>query len=442
MMKLQQIKLSLLALLMMGLSVISLQAKATLIIEISEGYENALPIAVVPFRATGSGAVPENLAGIISDNLFRSGRFAPIEERRLPARPARLEDVMFDQWRRIDVDHLVVGNITPRPDGTFDIEARLVDVLRRQSIIAKRWTGIQRAQLRRVAHQISDEIYQELTGIPGAFNTRLAYVVMREVGGERRYTLEVSDADGHNAQPILRSRMPIMSPAWSPDGRQLAYVSFEVGRSVVVVQSLDGTSREIVAEFTGINSAPAWSPDGRKLALTLSKEGSADVYVMDMQTRQLEKITRHWAIQTEPAWAPDGQTLYYSSDRRGQPQIFKTDLRSGDVSRVTFEGRYNANPEVSPNGRYLAVLHGNNGFNIGLLDLYNDQFSVITDSFLSESPSFAPNSDMLVYARNHNNQGQLAVVSIDGRATQTLRVRDGQVREPAWGPFLVPPTTE
>jgi TolB protein len=259
------------------------------------------------------------------------------------------------------------------------------------------------------------------------------------VNKERQYTLEISDSDGYNAQPILRSKMPIMSPSWSPDGSKLAYVSFETGRSTVIVQHLDGSKREVIADFPGINSAPAWSPDGKQMALTLSKDGNADIYIMDMQTRDLRKVTRHWAIETEAAWTNDGRSLYYNSDRRGQPQIFKMDLDSGEETRVSFEGRYNARPMLSPNGRFLAMVHASQGFNIGLLDLYTNQFNVITNAFLAESPSFAPNSDMMVYAMNRDQMGQLAVVSVEGRASHILRVRDGQVREPAWGPYLVPP---
>ncbi len=421
------------------LLVASLPVRATLIIEISDGYENALPIAVVPFRVTTSETVPENISLIIQQNLRRSGRFAPITETKMPARPALPDEIIYEQWRGLDIDHIVLGQVTPRPNGLYDVEVRLVDVLRQQPILAKRWTQVKRQQLRQVAHQISDEIYLELTGIPGAFNTRLAYVTMREQGKERLYTLEVSDSDGHNAQPILRSKMPIMSPNWSPDGRMLAYVTFETGRSNVVLQSLDGSYREIIADFVGINSAPAWSPDGKQLALTLSKDGSADIYVMDVATRQLRKITRHWAIETEAAWAPDGEHIYFNSDRRGQPQIFKMNIASGEVTRISFEGNYNANPKVSPNGRYVSMVHANNGFNIGLLDLYSNQFNVITNTFLSESQSFAPNSDMLVYAMNRHGKGQLAVVSVDGRSSQILRAHDGQVREPAWGPYLTLP---
>ena len=414
-------------------------AQASLVIEITDGMENALPIAVIPFQQVGVTAVPEDISAIIQYNLRRSGRFAPLNENQLPSRPSSIEQLMYENWRTLDIDHIVMGNVTSRPDGLFDLDVRVVDVLRQQQVLGKRWRSIPRAQLRQVAHQMSDDIFLELTGVPGAFNTRLAYVTVRDRDNQRHYTLEISDSDGHNPRPILRSRMPIMSPAWSPDGSKLAYVTFETGRSNVVVQHLDGSKREIVADFSGINSAPAWSPDGQSLALTLSKDGNADICIMNMQTRALRKVTRHWAIETEPTWSPDGQTLYYNSDRRGQPQIFKINLNTGEEERVSFDGRYNANPVMSPSGRYLAMVHANDGFNIALQDVYNGDFFVLTNTFLSESPSFSPNSDMVVYAMNRDGKGQLAVVSVRGRASQILRIADGQVREPAWGPYLTQP---
>lgn len=435
-----QVKSKLLALLFFTFGLIANSVQANLVIEISEGYENALPIAVIPFQVDGTASVPEDLSSIVSNNLRRSGRFAPLSSNALPSRPAQIENIVFDQWRSLDIDHLIMGSVSPRPDGRYDVEMRLVDVLRRQQVIGKRWRDVPRQQLRQVAHQMSDEIYLELTGVPGAFNTRLAYVTMKIRDGERNYTLEVSDSDGHNPQPLLRSKMPIMSPSWSPDGRKLAYVSFETGRSNIIVQNLDGSNREVLADFPGINSAPAWSPDGKSLAMTLSKDGNADIFIMNLQTKALRKVTRHWAIETEAAWSVDGKSIYFNSDRRGQPQIFKMELDSGNVSRISFQGNYNANPQLSPNGRYLAMVHSNNGFNIGLLDLYTNEFNVVTDAFLGESPSFAPNSDMIVYAMNRDSKGQLAVVSVDGRASQILSVADGQVREPAWSPYRVQPT--
>lgn len=415
----------------------SVSAHAKLTIEISESYENALPIAIVPLQWKGqTQQPPEDLAEVIRQNLRRSGKFKPVPVAELPARPTLPEEVDYTQWRPLDVDNLLIGSITDQGNDRYQIDMRFLDVLRKKQVIGKRWSNIPGRQLRQVAHIMSDLIYEELTGLRGAFNTQIAYVTLKTDNGKRRYTLEVADADGFNPQPILRSPFPIMSPAWSPDSRKLAYVSFEKGRSHIIVQSLDGTYRETVASFKGINGAPAWSPDGKKLAMTLSKDGSADIYVMDLNTRKLQRLTHHWSIETEAAWAPDGRSLYFNSDRRGQPQVFQVFLDSGEVQRVTYEGRYNANPEVSPDGRYLAVVHGQGGFHIGLLDLKTNQFNVLTQSFLDESPTFSPNGEMILYAMNQNGRGKLSVVSPDGKTSQTLSVQDGQVREPAWGPFL------
>nr|WP_127471803.1 Tol-Pal system beta propeller repeat protein TolB [Thiomicrorhabdus aquaedulcis] len=422
---------------------VSTSVHAGLTIEISDSFENALPIAIVPFGydtpqgPTGLKVpIPVDLAEVIRSDLRRSGRFKPLEASRMPAQPTEVEQLVFEQWRGLDIDNLLMGKVVDQGNGFYQIDIRLMDVLRKNQLIGKRWTQIPQANLRQVAHQISDLIYKELTGVRGAFNTQIAYVMLRKNNGKRLFTLEIADADGFNPQAILKSNQPIMSPTWSPDGKKLAYVSFEKGRSMIVVQSLDGSSRKIVAQYKGINGAPAWSPDGQKMALTLSKDGSADIYILDLNTQNLRRVTNHGAIETESVWAPDGRSLYFNSDRRGQPQIFQVFLDSGEVNRVSYEGRYNSNPDVSPDGRYVAMVHGNGGFNIALLDTVNNRFNILTDTFLDESPSFAPNAEMILYAANKGGKGILAVVSIDGKASQTLKVNDGEVREPAWGPFL------
>lgn len=429
----------------------SMPAWSELTIEINEGYENAYPIAIVPFgfgvadsaakqqNGTQNGAqaeAPVDLASIISADLRRSGHFKPVAPSMMPAIPHEPMDIDYDAWRPLDVDNMVIGQLIDQGNGLYQIDMRFMDVLRKKQMIGKRWTQIPKENLRQIAHQISDIIYEELTGIRGAFNTQIAYVTLRKVGKKRLYTLEIADSDGHNPQPILKSSKPIMSPSWSPDGNKLAYVSFESGRSNVIVQSLDGTYRKVIANYKGINGAPAWSPDGKQLAMTLSKGGSADIYIMNLQTKKLRRLTRNWSIETESSWASNGKSLFFNSDRRGQPQIFQVFLDTGEIRRVTFEGKYNANPEVSPDGRYLAVVHGGGGFHIGLQDLYTNEFTVLTDTFLDESPTFSPNGEMILYAMNKGGKGQLAVVAIDGKTSQTLRVKDGEVREPAWGPYL------
>lgn len=412
-------------------------AQADLTIQIDQSSDNAMPIAVLPFEWQGAGlAAPVNLSDVVGNDLLRSGKFKPIAQNRLPSRPTSLQAIDFAQWKSLGADNLLMGRIQESAPGRYDIEMRFVDLLQRKQVIGKRWVDIPKSALRQVAHKISDLIYQELTGIRGAFNTRIAYVTVKNLKGNKQFSLEVADSDGYNSQPILRSPKPIMSPSWSPDGQKLAYVTFENGRSEVVIQSLDGKIREIVASYKGINSSPSWSPDGRQLALTLSKDGSADVYLMDLQTRKLRRLTTNWAIETEAVWAANGKSLFFNSDRRGQPQIFQVFLDTGEVRRISFEGRYNANPAVSPDGRYVAMVHAKGGFNIALLDLQTNEFNILTKTYLDESPSFSPNGEMILYAMNQNGQGKLAVVSTGNTTTQILSVQQGEVRSPSWGPFL------
>lgn len=409
---------------------------ADLTIEIDHSSDNALPIGIVPFEWTNASRMPEqDIAKIVAANLYRSGKFKAVPEQNLPGLPSTPEEVNYPDWRRLGVDNVLIGRMSIDEKGLYSIEMRFMDVLRRQQVIGKRWTGITSKQLRQVAHKISDLIYKELTGIDGAFNTKIAYVTVTRDKGVKRYQLEVADADGFNSQPILKSSKPLMSPSWSPDGKKLAYVSFENGRSEIFIQSLDGKYREKIASYKGINGAPSWSPDGKSLVLTLSRDGSADIYLMNMQSRKLKRLTRNYAIETEAVWAPNGHSLFFNSDRRGQPQIFQVFLDTGEIRRVSFEGRYNANPAISPDGRYLAMVHKSKGFNIGLLDLYTNEFNVITSTFLDESPSFSPNGEMILYAMNKGNKGRLAVVSIDNSVTQILSVQNGEVRAPSWGPF-------
>jgi len=415
-------------------------AYADLTIEIDQSDENAQPIAMIPFDWQGKAlSAPEDIAGITSADFLRSGKFKPIDPSLMPELPTQINDIHYNQWRSIGVDNVLMGKVTQdEKTGLFTIDAYFLDVLRKKTVFAKRWKDLPKTWLRAVAHQISDAMYEELTGIRGDFNTKIAYVTVNQVNGKRHYALEVADADGHNAQKILKSTAPIMSPSWSPDGQKLAYVSFENGRSEIFIQSLDAKDRQKIASFKGINGAPAWSPDGKSLAMTLSKGGSADIYIMNLKTKKLRRLTKNWAIETEAVWAPNGRSLYFNSDRRGKPQIFQVFLDTGEERRVSFNGTYNANPEISPDGRYLVMVHGDvehHGFHIGVLDLYNNEFNVVSKTFLDESPSFSPNGELILYAMNKGGKGRLASVSVDGRITQIISVKSGQVRSPAWGPF-------
>lgn len=424
--------------LLLGLLLLAGQAQARLVIEISGGIEGALPIAIAPFA--GEMAYGDPLSGVIRANLARSGRFAPLASERMPARPTQASQVDFNHWRAVGVDHLVIGRSQTQQDGQVQVQFQLFDVLRGVQVAGYN-IAVPAQRLRKLAHQISDIIYEAITGEKGAFDTLVSYVAVEQVNGERIFRLAVADADGHNEQIILSSPQPLMSPSWSPDGRRLAYVSFEDGRSHIYMQDMGTGQRERLAAFSGINSAPAWSPDGRYLAMTLSHEGQPDIYVMELSSRQFVRITNSPGIDTEPAWAPDGRSLVFTSNRGGRPQIYQQTLQGvrpqGAPRRLTFEGNYNARARFSPNGRYLAMVHGEgNRFRIALLDLDTRQLRILTDTGSDESPSFAPNGSMIIYATERNHRGVLEAVSVDGRSQQRLGTSRGDVREPAWSPFI------
>lgn len=412
-------------------------ATADLTIEINSSTDDALPVAILPLTISGGASPKTNIAEVIAADLYRSGKLKALPVKELPALlPNSIDEINFLDWRVMDVDNMLIGKVVANGKGSFDIEMRFIDLLRKKEVFGMRWKGIAEKNIRQVAHKMSDEIYKELIGIRGSFNTKIAYVTIKKVRGKRKYTLEVADSDGFNAQPILKSSRPIMSPSWSPDGKKLAYVTFENGHSEIVIQHLDGSNRKIIASYKGINGAPSWSKDGKKMVMTLSKNGSADIYLMTLKTKKLRRLTRNYAIETEAVWSPNGQSLFFNSDRRGRPQIFQVFLDTGEIRRVSFEGRYNSNPAVSPDGRFVAMVHSNQGFNIAILDLYTKEFNIITDTYLDESPSFSPNGEMILYAMNHKGEARLAVVAIDNSMTQVLSVQGGEVRSPSWGPFI------
>ena len=427
------------AIALLGLALIS-PSHAVLTIEITQGVSGASPIAIVPFAWVGNGPPPQQLHAIVAADLQRSGFFQPLPEQDLVARPHSANQVNYTNWRALNVDHLVVGSMQAMPDGTYQVQFQLLDVYK-QTQLAGYSIRSRKTDLRRTAHQISDIIYKTITGKPGAFDTRIAYITVTEDQQKQKsYRLAVADSDGHNEQIVYESKHPLMSPSWAPDGQRLVYVSFSRGRPEIYIQNIVTRQFERIVSFQGINSAPVFSPDGSRLALTLSKDGNPEIYLLDLKTKNLSRVTRHYAIDTEPAWMPDGKGLVFTSDRGGSPQLYRISVNAqgatGRAKRLTFEGSYNARGAVSPDGRYLAMVHREDGqFQIAVQDLKAGHFRILTDSRLDESPSFSPNGSMIIYATEDNYRGVLAAVSVDGRSQQRLSLRTGDVREPAWSPF-------
>ena len=408
-------------------------------IDIVDGNAAALPIAVVPFEYLGAGTTPDtDIAAIVRANLNRSGSFRALAERDIVEKPIRSVDVNYATWRLLRQDFLVVGRLLDSPDGGYRLEFEVLDVAKQERMLGLALTG-RSGSLRDLAHQASDQIYERILGIRGAFWTRIAYVTATGLGRDMQYALMVADADGFNPQAVVRSREPLLSPAWSPDGRRIAYVSFERGNSSIYIQDIGTGARELVASHRGINGAPAFSPDGNRLALTLSRSGNPEIYVMDLGSRQLSQITNHWGIDTEPVWAPDGGSIFFTSDRAGRPQIYEVAASGGDARRITFLGDYNARPTVCCEGQKLAMAQGQgNVYRIAVLDRSVGTpglQSLVSIGNLDESPSFAPNGSMLLYAARDGRRGVLYAVSADARVRQRLILADGDVREPAWSPY-------
>src|SRR5688572_4747618 len=406
-------------------------ARAQLSIEITGAGAQRIPIAVVAFA--GEGSLGHSISSIVRADLERSGLFRGLELPPLSPHPTEASRVNYAEWRSRLADAVVLGSVAARPDGRFEVRFKLFDTVKQQDLSGVAYT-LSKDQARATAHRIADFVYEKLIGEKGVFSTRIAYVVKRG----SRYELQIADADGAGEETALASFEPIISPVWSPDGKRLAYVSFEAKRPVVYVHSLLDGKRTVAANFRGSNSAPAWSPDGTRLAVCLSREGGSQVFTVNPDGSNLRRLTSSSAIDTEPRWSPDGKWLYFTSDRGGSPQIYRMPAGGGEPQRVTFEGSYNVSPRLSPDGKMLAYITRNEGkFQVALLDLGNRQTQIITDSDRDESPSFSPNGRMILLATVTGGRGVPSAVSADGRFKQRLSAAaGGDLREPAWGPFI------
>lgn len=409
-------------------------AWAQLEFTVTGGDISPTPIAVVPFQSSGQG-ISVDVAQVIDADLARTGLFKPLPRRDMLERPSDPALVDYRNWRSLGTEHLVVGRISSNQFTGYGAHFALLDVFGARTTLNQQMTPVRDPRaLRYTAHSIADLIYEQLTGFRGYFNTQIAYVTAAGAGKNRTFQLLVSDADGYNPQPVLTSNETIMSPAWSPNKRQLAYVAFDNGRSGIYIQDrLTGKARKLISE-KGINGAPTWSPDGSKIAMALSFEKNPDIYVIDVATGQRRQLTDHWGIDTEPTWAPDGNSIVFTSDRGGSAQIYQVPVSGGEPVRLTFEGRQNLDASFSPDGKSIALVTSQGGYRIAMLDLATREMRVLSDGPLDESPSFAPNGQVIIYATQGRSGAELATVSVDGRISQRLR-QAGDVREPSWSPF-------
>lgn len=409
-------------------------AHAELLIRITEGADSAIPVSVVPFAESGAIPPGDKVSTIVQNDLVMSGEFRSLPPGKMLSLPSKRAEVFFRDWRMLGQRYVLVGGLTEKA-GRVQARYELFDVNTEKRILGET-AAAPVSNIRSLAHHISDKVYEAITGVPGAFSTKLAYITMDKHNGKLRYRLQVSDIDGKRANIRLESQEPILSPAWSPDGKKLAYVSFETGKPAIFVHELSTGKRTKVADFPGLNSAPAWSTDGKSLLMTLSKDGNAEIYLMNLQNRQLKRLTNHWGIDTEASWDASGKGLFFTSDRSGGPQIYHKDTLDAEPQRMTFGSRYNARPRPDSAGNFVYYVHQrDSAFGIARTSLKTGDETVLTRTKSDESPSVSPNGQMLIYATKQGGSSVLTVISADGGSAYSLPASEGDVREPAWGPL-------
>lgn len=410
-------------------------AQAQIEIDISGGKVRGIPTAIVPFKVIDGADFDHDLHNVVAADLAASGKFEPIDASNFLSRPSRSEEVRFKDWRFIDAEVLVIGEIWKIGSDNYELQFRIYDVAREQEIgTGKRIPNLRKEDLRTAAHIVSDNVYTAFTGRPGAYNSKIAYVRRMEIEYQRyRYKLMVADWDGYGEREVYASWRPLLSPSWSPDSKKLAFVSFSTDGPIVQVLTLATGKREVIAQFKGVNSAPAWSPDGTKLAYSTSRHGSPDIFIYDLLTKQHTRLNNHYGIDTEPAWAPDGGSILFTSSRTGKAQIYSFDLATERVTRMTFEGKENANGSYDFDGQQIVMVH--EGGQIVVMQEETSRITWLTNAKFDESPSFSPNGDMVLYATENNFEPALVVTSSDGRVRTRLPFVNGDVREPAWSPL-------
>lgn len=433
---------------LMGLFALgALPVNAALDLELTQGIQRAMPIAVIPFAGQDNLQDPNNIAAVVSSDLGDSGRFKVANISALQQFPHSNQNIDFLYWQKQGQNDLVVGKVTALPNDRYQVDFQLINVFAGSTgqanvnyqtpvLLSEQFT-VNKTELRGVAHHISDLVYQKLTGDRGIFATKIAYVLVQGEGPKARYSLEVSDIDGYGPKPLLISNEPIMSPAWSPSGKSIAYVSFEGGNPKIYIQNVATGKRSLVSDQPGLNNAPAWSPDGHKLALVLTKTGNPKIYIMNLDSGQLTQITHGYSIDTEPNWSPDGKSLIFTSDRGGGPEIYQINFASNQIQRLTFNSAYNARASFTPGGNHIVMItRDDSGYNIAAQDLQNGRVTLLTQSGMAQSPTVAPNGKMVAFAEIYDGSKILGMASVDGDVKLRLPAQEGNVQDPAWSPFL------